>query len=297
MSSETTISSPATGEHAFGVTLILVSSAFFAMAGVFIKAISSDPWTIACWRGLVGGLIIAAYVLLRSGRQRASLSLGWRGWSMVAVGSLSSIALIASYKFTYVANVAIIYATVPLMAAALEWLMLGARPQTRTLAMAFLCVAGVAIIVSGGLSGGHIMGDLFAVAMTAGSALYMVMIRAFRETPVVWVAAISSCILFGIGWLVTDPLAVSAADAWRIAAFGITFAGAVITWTEGTRRLPAAEAGVLGAAEVPLAILFAWTFLAELPPVASLAGGAVVMVAVLFHALRARRVAPVPPAG
>ena len=121
--------------------------------------------------------------------------------------------------------------------------------------------------------------------MTAAAALYMVMIRAFRDTPVVWVGAVSAYILFALGWLV----AVSPADAWRMTGFGITFAFAVVLWTEGTRLIPATEAGVLGSAEVPFAILFAWTFLAELPPAPSMVGGALVLGAVVFHALRSRR--------
>ena len=125
--------------------------------------------------------------------------------------------------------------------------------------------------------------------MTAAAALYMVMIRAFRDTPVVWVGAVSAYILFALGWLVVDPLAVSPADAWRMTGFGITFAFAVVLWTEGTRLIPATEAGVLGSAEVPFAILFAGIFLAELPPAPSIAGGALVLGAVVFHALRSRR--------
>lgn len=279
--------------HALGAALVVASAAFFAMAGIFTKSIASDPLAIACWRGLFGGLLVMAYVGWRSGRGAITLSLGWRGWSMAVVGALSGLAFIGAFKFTYVANVAIIYATVPLVAAALEWLFLRVRPRPITLAMSLVCLLGVGIIVSGGLGGGHLLGDFIAVLMTIGSAVYLVMIRAFRETPVVWVGAIAAFILFAVGWLVTDPLAVSAADFWRMAAFGFTFACAVILWTEGARLVSASEAGVLGAAEVPFAILFAWIFLAELPPVLSVAGGAVVIAAVIIHALRSRRAAPV----
>jgi drug/metabolite transporter (DMT)-like permease len=284
-------------ERALGAVLVVASSAFFAMAGIFTKTISSDPLTIACWRGLVGGLLITGYVLWRSGRGGLSLAFGWRGWAMVAVGVFASLGFIAAFKYTYVANVAIIYASVPLMAAALEWLFLRIRPRTSTIVMALVCLAGVGIIVSGGIGGGHMFGDLVAVGMTAAAAVYMVMIRAFRGTPVVWVGAVSAYILFAAGWLIADPLAVSAADAWRMIGFGFTFACAVILWTEGTRLVAASESGVLGSAEVPFAILFAWIFLAELPPAASVAGGAVVMAAVIFHAFRSRKAPASLPAG
>ena len=42
--------------------------------------------------------------------------------------------------------------------------------------------------------------------------------------------------------------------------------------------------GLLGATEVPLAILFAWLILGELPPLQSIVGGAIVLVAVFAHA-------------
>ena len=48
--------------------------------------------------------------------------------------------------------------------------------------------------------------------------------------------------------------------------------------------IPAAEAGLLGSAEAPFAILLAWLLLAELPPLASFAGGGIVLAAVFAHA-------------
>ena len=71
--------SHAATERALGAGLVVASAAFFAMAGIFTKSIQSDPWTIACWRGLVGGLLVTAYVLWRSGPRGASLAFGWRG--------------------------------------------------------------------------------------------------------------------------------------------------------------------------------------------------------------------------
>ena len=111
--------------------LIVASTAFFGLAGVFTKATAQDAWTIAGWRGLVGSILIAAYVLWRrrSELEDVPLRLGWRGWSLAVVGSLTSLLFIASFKFTYVANVAMIYATVPFMAAAIG--MAGAGGKSR----------------------------------------------------------------------------------------------------------------------------------------------------------------------
>ena len=122
--------------------------------------------------------------------------------------------------------------------------------------------------------------------MTRQAALYMVLIRTFRDTPVVWAGAVSAFMLFVLGWVVTDPLAISAQDAILLAAFGCSFAVASVMWTEGSRLIPAAEAGLLGSAEVPFAVLFGWLLLSEAPPFATMTGGAIVLAAVLWHAGR-----------
>ncbi|RUV09390.1 DMT family transporter, partial [Mesorhizobium sp. M5C.F.Ca.IN.020.32.2.1] len=156
----------------------------------------------------------------------------------------------------------------------------------QTLAAAAVSLCGVAIMVWSGFGTGHLFGDGLALLMTIGSALYMIMVRAFRDTPVVWAGAVSAFLLFVLGWFVTDPLAVSARDAALLVAFGMSFALASILWTEGARLIPAAESGLLGSAEVPFAILFAFVFLAEVPPAASMIGGAIVLCAVFAHAGR-----------
>src|SRR5262249_8414033 len=107
-----------------------------------------------------------------------------------------------------------------------------------------------------------------------------------KDTPVVWAAAVASLLLFLAGWVVTDPLAVSWRDFLVIAGFGLSFSAASILWTEGARLLPAAESRLLTAPEVPLALLFAWLILSEIPPLQSIIGGAIVLVAVFAHAGR-----------
>lgn len=267
---------------------MLCSAVVFSFTGILTKMIESDAWTIVAWRGLIGALIITLYVKWRTpgGISGVIAGLGWRGWILATVGSLSSLCFIAAFKHTYVANVAIIYATGPFIAAALEWLLLGDRARKETLLAAGVALAGVSLIVWSGIGSGNLLGDVLALLMTLGMALYMVLIRLFKDTPVVMAGAASGLQLFILGWFVTTPMAVSSRDALLLLLFGASFALAVVLWTEGTRRIPAAESSLLGAAETPLAILFAWLVLAELPPAASFLGGAIVLGAVFAHVVR-----------
>src|SRR3546814_9814945 len=131
------------------------------MAGVLTKAIAADAWTIACWRGLIGGLLVVAYVGCRERRRplRQRFDLGWRGWLLASVGSLASIAFIFSFKLTYVANVAIIYSTAPFMASALGWLVLRASFRPQTALAAAVSVLGIAVVFAGSLGTASTLGD------------------------------------------------------------------------------------------------------------------------------------------
>ncbi|WP_246673612.1 MULTISPECIES: DMT family transporter [unclassified Mesorhizobium] len=275
-------------ERTLGIILVSASAIAFALTGVLTKSIHADPLTITCWRGFFGSILISFYVLWRRRRSggRESLKLGWRGWLLAIEGAAASIAFISAFKFTYVANVAVIYATSPFIAALLAFLLVREKFRLQTMVAAAVSLCGVAIMVGAGLGNGHLFGDALALLMTAGSALYMIMVRAFRDSPVVWAGAVSAFLLFVLGWFVTDPLAVSARDVVLLATFGCSFALASILWTEGSRLIPSAEAGLLGSAEVPFAILFALLFLGEIPPVASVIGGAIVLCAVFAHAGR-----------
>lgn len=271
-------------ERTLGAILVTGSAAVYGLAGGMTKLIERDVLTITCWRGLFGGLIIACYVLWRRSRNGRSLRLGWQGWLLATVGAAASLAFISAFKFGFVANAAIIYATAPFAAATLAWVILGERFRVQTMAAAAVSLVGVSIMVGSGITGGNPLGDAMGIVMTLLAALYMVLIRRFRDTPVVWAGAVSAFMLFALGWLVTDPLAVTPPDIALLVAFGASFALAVILWTEGARLIPATEAGLLGSAEVPFAIFFAWLLLAEIPPATSIIGGTIVLAAVVAHA-------------
>ena len=244
-------------KHLLGIFLIVVSALVFSFAGVLTKSIEADAWTIACWRGLIGGILIVAYVawLDRKKPLHESFRLGWQGWLLASVGSLASLAFIFAFKLTYIANVAVIYATAPFVAAGLSWWLLRERFRWRTAIAAVFSLLGVAIVVAGGLDSGSMAGDIVALVMTLGSALYMVLIRVFRDSPVVLAGGVSGLLLSFVSWFVVDPFAVSQQDVVPLSLFGISFAVAVVLWTEGTRLIPAAEVGLLGSAEAPFAIL------------------------------------------
>ena len=269
-----------------GALLVIASALTFSLSGVLTKTIEADVWTILCWRGLIGGLMIAIYVVVRRRHRSIGMAfrLGRQGWILASIGSLASITFIYAFRLTYVANVTLIYSTVPFMTAALGWWLLREHVPTRTVVAGVVSFAGVICISVSAGSAFNLSGDFLAVIMTFGNALYIVLVRRFQVTSTVWAGGASALQLFFVGCLMTDPLAVSRQDSLLLILFGLTFAAAIVLWTEGTRLIAAAQSGLLGTIDTPIAILLAWLVLAELPSAGALLGGAIVLTAVLGHA-------------
>lgn len=266
-------------DHRLGIALVSASAVPFAAAGIFTRLIAADVWTVLVWRAVIGGLLIWIYAR----RQESGVAMGWRGWMLALVGGAASIVFLAAFRMTYVANVTLIYAMAPFAAAGLDRVIRGERVRPEVLRAALFSVAGVGVIVAGGLGGVKVTGDLLAVAMMGLFALYTVLIRAFPGAPVLTAAALSSVPVVGLGLAMGASFSVSGNDAGWLAAFGLSFALAVVLFTEGARRIPAAEAGLYGGLEVPFAVGLAWLVLGEAPPVLTLAGGALVVGAVLWR--------------
>ncbi len=270
------------GRHRLGVGLVLASTVPFALAGIFTRLIGADLWSVLAWRGLIGGVVIWLYALAREGR----VPLGWRGWTLALVGGAASVAFLAAFWRTSVANVTLIYAMAPFAAAMLDRMIRGAPVRAAVMRSAALSALGVGVIVAGGIGAPGRVGDLLALVMMVLFALYTVLIRAFPKAPALRAAALSALLLFAAGLALGAPFAVAPDDLPGLLAFGLSFALAVILFTEGALRIMPAEAGLYGGAEVPLALIFAWVILSEAPPLTTVMGGALVMGAVLWRGWR-----------
>ena len=78
--------------------------------------------------------------------------------------------------------------------------------------------------------------------------------------------AISGFLMALVALWIRDPFTISFSQVCWLAAFGVvTQGGGLGLYTMGARRLPAAQAALLSASEVPMAPLWVWTFFSEVP--------------------------------
>jgi drug/metabolite transporter (DMT)-like permease len=274
-----------------GVLLVTASAVAWSAGGLFTRLLTLDNWTMSAWRGLFGAFGIAVILLAQRefGGWRALRFMGWPGWLFVLQSAVGMIFYLAALRHTTVANVAVIYATTPLLGAALSWVFLRERPARTAVFGTVLALVGVAIMV--GFAGvGGLLGDLFALGMTLSMAVATVVARNFRTIPILETACLSSLLSGLICWPLGTPLAVSGHEIGILALFGIVnFAIGLPLFTLGARLLPVIETSLIGSLDAPLAPLWVWLAFNETPGPATLIGGAIVFVAVGVHLVAASR--------
>ena len=273
-----------------GAAVMLASGLGFGMSGVFTRSIEGGAWEIASWRGLVATPPIVAYVWWRRRRDanpirvRLDPATAAQGLVLLALNAAAMVLLVTALQKTAVANVSVIMATIPFMAAGLGWLILRETLRRATVIAAVVSFGGVILTVTGSLGAGNLEGDLFAVALSLTLASLIVLIRRFPGTDALLAQAGSGVALFAVALAVADPFGMDASEMPLTVAFGLVFAVALILWTEGVRRLRAAEAALLATTETPCSILAAWIVVSEAPPLLTVIGGLLIVGAVVSHA-------------
>jgi drug/metabolite transporter (DMT)-like permease len=270
-----------------GTALVAGSAVAYSLAGYFTRLIPLDVMTLLFWRGIFSGVMITGLVLvLYRGRAWAvTRAVGWQGLAVAAMGVLSSYLYLSAFRHTSVADVAIIYATLPFMTAGVSWLVLREREGWRVIASSLVALAGVAIMTGGAAHAGHLAGDLLALAMTLTFAVTMVLMRRGGRQVSMMPAVAIMCFLTSV---IAAPFArlgpVTTLPLLDLALFGTCQLGlGLVFLTFGMRRVPATRAALIGMLDTPLAPLWVWLAFSEVPPLLTLVGGAVVMAAVLWN--------------
>lgn len=125
----------AQSQHRTGIVLIVAAAVAWSTAPLFTRLLAFDSWTILFWRGLFGGSVIAAMLVLMQGRAglRDLAGMGRIGWLVASLSTLAMVCFIPALQLTSVSNVAVIIATGPFVAAAMAWIWLREAIHWRTL--------------------------------------------------------------------------------------------------------------------------------------------------------------------
>jgi drug/metabolite transporter (DMT)-like permease len=282
--------------HARGVLITFLGGLALSFDIPVVRLADGGIWTILTARSLCTVLVtLVIWALLRAVRGKAPVLVPGRAGVIVSIFYATSTVffMIAVFNTTS-ANVAFILAFNPMFGALLSWLFLGERPGRATfLAMAAMSV-GVLIIVFSGLESGHLLGDSCAALSALTIACALTYSRAVKQdfgfTPMVAAvlpALIGAALMTrtGVevnvpGWIIANGLIITPFAFWALAT--------------GPKYLSAAETGMFYLLETVLAPVWVWLIFAEQPPTATLIGGAIILVALVWHSTHTMRREKIP---
>lgn len=269
-----------------GLLLLVAGAAVDSTSGLFTRLLQVDGFTIASGRGLIAFALLFTLLTLRErGRPFAAIyGLGLWGVLFVALNSSGMVLNALSLKFTAVANFFMIFATAPFVAAVMARLVLKERLDLATLLAALAGFAGIAVMMVGGASAGGMLGNFLAVVVVI---IYASVVVILRYAPQLDVLSLITMTVLGSGLLalpMADFSGVTGQDWTVLSALGLVQLGLgnILIFT-AVSRVPAAQSGLLGILGAAFAPLWVLAFLGEVPPPATIAGGAIILGAAGLH--------------
>lgn len=277
--------------------MALSAGALWSFGTVLARvADGSDAFQYLIWRSIGIIAVVEVWALL-TGRPQSTLLAFTSGRRMLAANVallLASIGFVYAVKTTSAANAAFLGSTTPLFGVVVARVFLGERITWRTYTAIALAFVGLLIMVTGDLQVGdladNIVGDLAALAAAAGFAFYAAIVRSAPErdwSPVlpgygVLMIVICSAVTIADGNTFVPP----APDIGLALVHGAVFiVGGTLIFNVASRSIPAAAMTVFAQTEMVLVPVWAFLLLSERPTASTLAGGTLIVVAVVGMAL------------
>jgi drug/metabolite transporter (DMT)-like permease len=283
---------PVAEQTSLGVSAVLAAALCTSLSGILVRLVEdADGWQILFWRSVFCIATLMIYLGWRHGARIGDrfLSIGRTGLLCSLTLGASFITFILALTSTTVANVAFTVGMAPVFAALLAWIFLRERVALRTVGFIGLSLGGIVLMFSDGMATGGLSGNILALVTCLFYSGTIVLLRGGRRVdmiPAVTIAAFWSCLV--AAFVAPEGLGIGGRDMAIIAFMGVVqLAFQYIFFTAGVRHMPAAQAALLGRATVVLTPLWAFLGVGEVPSLLSLAGGGLVLSAVLGQGLSA----------
>jgi drug/metabolite transporter (DMT)-like permease len=278
-----------------GQVFVALAAVAWSTAGVLQRGLSADVPTQVAGRAAFAALALLVYVAIaeRGRVVRAWRSIGVAGLGLAACLAVASGGFMAALNYTSVARVLFIQAISPALAALLAWLLLGEPIGRRTAVAMVLALAGVTLML-GAPGGGSALGDGLSLMMSLAFAMALVITRHRRDVSMAPATCLAQVLLVAVFVPFASPGEVAGDDLPALVLLGAGQIGlGLMLLTVGARLIPAAQVALITLLEVVLGPVWVWAAFGERPDGATLAGGAVVIAAIVIMT----RGGPRPEAG
>jgi len=273
-----------------GPLLVFLGAVCLSFGGLIVKSFEgANLWQILFWRQFFFSVIVAIYLLFtyRKNFFKSFYNSGLPGFLGGIILAIGFAAYVFSMYTTTVANTNFIITTETIFLAVFGYFFLKEKINLITFISIILGMSGVLIILGNSLSiqtSEQFLGNIVAFIMPISFAVLVVIIRKYPNVdmvPAQFTAGVAAGI---IGFLVAGQLSISIHDLFLALMAGFFQIGfGFILITVGSQTTPAAVVGVMMLTESVFGPLWAWLFINEVPPIAVIIGGSIIIFSILFQ--------------
>ncbi|MFZ2102564.1 MAG: DMT family transporter [Oricola sp.] len=253
-----------------------------------LRLANADVWTVQFVRpglGLIMALLIWGAVSLWR-RRAITLLPGKTGILVALLYGVASTIFVGAIFHTTAANIVFILSLNSMFAALLGWLWLGERPARATLATMAVTVAAVLLIVGDSLHTGNWLGDLMTLCCAAIIATVITITRRSGRD-MGFAPMIGGLLPLAVAAVMLAPQGVTKLavenPVWLILDGGLLIPISFWCLATGPKYISGPEVAMFYLFETVLAPVWMWLVFREAPTPASLAGGVIIIAALLAH--------------
>ena len=269
------------------LALMVVAPLLWSTAGVLARQIeSAGAFEMAFWRSSFAAAFVFLALLFVQDRRpwRTLRAAGAAGLVSGAMWAVMFTCFIVALTLTTVANVLVVSSLGPLCTALLAWFMLREPIPARSWLAIVAASVGMGAMFGAGFTAGeprHLAGLALALTIPIAGAINIVVLRRSAAhldlMPAVMLGALISAVVtlpFAL------PFATSGPDLLVLGVLGVFQLGVpCLMLVLVSRTLTAPEIALLALLEVVLGPLWTWLGAGEVPAGSTIAGGAIVLVA------------------
>ncbi|TIL32107.1 DMT family transporter [Mesorhizobium sp.] len=276
-------------DERIGFLLIFLSALMWSFGGAIARFIDAgDSWTVVFWRSVWAAAFLICFMIWRDGWHgtlRLFRGMGLPGLAVAFCFATASTSFVVALAYTTVANILLMQAGVPLLAALFAWVLFRERVALATWVAIAAVIAGVAIMVSESLDGAvSPIGDGLALLIAVMFSIATVITRRFAHVRMTPATCLGTMIAAAFAASQASQFGVSSSDMGFLFAFGVVNLGLGLAFfATGARLVPAAVAALLGTFEPILGPIWVWLIHSEVPSGRTILGGTVVVTALLVH--------------
>jgi len=266
-----------------GAIQVALGATCWSFAGVLGKWLPWNAFTINGLRSLVAVLLLA--LARRSFRVRLS-----RGTVLGALGvTLTSMLYMAAIKLTTSANAIVLQYAAPAFVILFCWLFYGQRPSLRSVITAALIMLGVVLCFADRMGGGHLLGNLLALASAVTFALVFFCARMSDTNPADYsYLGLLLCVPSAVCGFFDPAMSARPSEWLAVLGLGVCLAGGYYFISAAMGRVSPVFTVLLSNLEPVLNPIWVALFLpglGEVPGGMALVGSAIVLVTAAVYSL------------